>query len=279
MRHFQRFVFSGLLAVFMATTSLAGDFAQLKFIGFSTDGKYLVFTESGGGGEAEQYEYERTYFVETAKNTFAAAPAIFQFDDSMSAKSKRALISRFKKNVAGKMKRFGIVRGNIGQLVAAHLLNDWSYVKPVESERVLGMGADGAYIKKMMPDYEGAYAAHNCGGTEKVIFNPELSDFAPNTTQFYELTLTSGLAKDAKNAGACKIELTLKDNTRQREVPLQILQKDGDELPAGRQQAFGYKIEQVYVYQNKIAVFLNVFSPGFEGPEMHYMVVTGAIPY
>jgi hypothetical protein len=75
-----------------------------------------------------------------------------------------------------------------------------------------------------------------------------------------------------------KLELTLEDKTIFPVTKLQILQKDGDKLPKTREDALGYKIEQVYLYQGRIAVFINVFAYGFEEAAMSYMVVTGKLP-
>ena len=65
--------FSLALVVFLIciTTARAGDFANLNFIGFSKDGRYLAFEEYGiqdGSGWA----YSNFYFVDVAKNVYAA---------------------------------------------------------------------------------------------------------------------------------------------------------------------------------------------------------------
>jgi len=40
---------------------------------------------------------------------------------------------------------------------------------------------------------------------------------------------------------------------------------------------YGYRIEQIYFYKDNVAVLLNMFSQGFEGPDMRYMAVTGRL--
>ena len=55
-----------------------------------------------------------------------------------------------------------------------------------------------------------------------------------------------------------------------------ILQRDKT-LPKSRDCPFEYKIEEVYVYNKKIAVFVKVFSPSIEGPSRRYMVITGEL--
>ncbi|MFQ5632651.1 MAG: DUF2259 domain-containing protein, partial [bacterium] len=57
-----------------------------------------------------------------------------------------------------------------------------------------------------------------------------------------------------------------------------ILQQD-KRLPASRGCVYKYRIERVVLYENKIAVFLNLFKPGFEGPDVRHMVVTGSLAF
>ena len=267
-------IYAILLTLCLTGNLFAGDQVQMNFIGFSEDGKYLAFEEIESSEEGWEFENDTTYILDTAKNSFAAAPVVFKWDEKQPAKLESTFRLRYKRKAAATLKRFGIKRDNLGQLVVSHLLYDWSYVKPVEREQNFTQ-SDGTEIKKMMPDYQGAYVPKAGYTIEKVIFNPEPSDFVVNTSEFYELTLV--VAPDdcrACDAGY-KIELTLKDNMRHKERPLQILQKDTDKLPASRRDAFAYKIERVFVYSNKIAVFLNVFGPGFEGTHIGNMVVTG----
>lgn len=112
----------------------------------------------------------------------------------------------------------------------------------------------------------------------KIIFNSDFDYFSRKTHEFYELTLISTPLSATEGGAPYKLELTLKDKTIFPVTKLQILQKDGDKLPKTREQALGYKIEQVYLYQGRIAVFINVFAYGFEEAAMSYMVVTGKLP-
>lgn len=59
---------------------------------------------------------------------------------------------------------------------------------------------------------------------------------------------------------------------------VKILQKD-TRLPASRGCAYKYRIERVVMIDKRIAVFLNVFRPGFEGPDIRHMVVTGTLAF
>jgi predicted secreted protein len=65
------------------------------------------------------------------------------------------------------------------------------------------------------------------------------------------------------------LTLTNKDDNTTR-----TLQKD-TAMPASRGCAHAYRIQDVYLYKGAIAVFLNVFTQGFEGPDMRFLAVTG----
>lgn len=265
-------VFAVLVLAILSQAARAGDYADFKFIGFSANGKFLAFEESGewdgSGGD-----YATTYYVNTVKNSYAARPSVFEWSMESPAKREPLLLARYKRSVALNLKRFGIVRGNNGQMVVAHLLNDLSYVTPVDREHHTFRNHVSAEI--VMPDYEGGFIRRDGGGIEKIIFNPMIDPYNQNTEEFYELTLDPTLAAGKDCSEAYKINLTLKSSTNYKVPELRVLQNDSDDLPKARNCPFGYKIERVYVYEDKVAVFLNVFSQGFEGPDMRYMVVTG----
>jgi predicted secreted protein len=268
--------FATIVTAFAASATLAGDYADLKFIGFSNNGKYMAFEESGewdgAGGN-----YATTCYIDVEKNKYAMPPTVFEWDDE-SKRAKSVLFARYTASVAAAIKKLRIVRGNTGKQVVAHLLTDWSYVKPVETDSY--WLKDGKPTTKKMPNYEGAFIDRG-DLPEKVTFNPWLYVNSFNTDAPYELTLlkTPAGSKACENStDPLKIELTLKDNTHHEDTDLQILQKDVD-LPDSRHCPYGYRIEQVYFYKDNVVVFLNMFSQGFEGPDMRYMAVTGALEY
>ncbi|HEX3102723.1 MAG TPA: hypothetical protein VHQ01_13055, partial [Pyrinomonadaceae bacterium] len=126
----------GLFFVIVVTASaaFAGDWAEMRFFGFSEDGKYLAFEEYGewdvhGGGD-----YANTYFIDVDKNVYAIAPVAYSYSDNdektTGEYSQEAQKARYKAAVAAGMKRFHIVAGNTGKLVAAHMTSDHSFDKP-----------------------------------------------------------------------------------------------------------------------------------------------------
>jgi predicted secreted protein len=69
------------------------------------------------------------------------------------------------------------------------------------------------------------------------------------------------------------LNLTLKDNEGDKTF---VLQKD-ETLPKSRGCALDYRVQEIFMYEGRIAVFINVFTPGFEGQDMSFMVVTGEL--
>lgn len=275
MKKIRLLVWAFLLAAATASPLFAFSFDSLDFIGFSRDGNYLAFEDSGDGGDGGG-AYSTTYYIDTAGNRFAAAPSVFVWDSETSEKSKAVFAARYKKSVTANLRKFGIIRGYTGELVVLHLLTDWSFVKPIESEHYFYQ-SDGTRKALLAPAYKGAFTGSETGGTEKIIFNPDFDYFSRKTHEFYELTLTSTPLSAAEAGAPYKLELTLVDKTKFPVNKLQILQKDVDKLPKAREDALGYKIERVYLYGDRIAVFINVFAYGYEEAAMSYMVVTGKL--
>lgn len=236
--------------------TFAGDFANLKFIGFSQDGNYVAFEEwgefDGIGGN-----YAKTYIVDTVNNTFAVKPFIYEvYSDDMSESAAKTLKQKYRLAAANGLRQFKIVQGNTGNLVVSHLLTDWTYDDDFTSG----------------------------GSLDKVKFNDYMNQNSPNQYEFYELKLETFADETAEcnnrtGLGVYKFGLTLNYTSHENSDNWsQILQKDSV-LPARRNCPSSYRIESVYLYEDKILVFLNIFSHGFEGPDMRYMVVTAQMDY
>jgi len=227
----------------------AGDYSNLQFIGFSRDGKYLAFEEYGMG-DASGYPFASVYFVDVEKNAFVGKP--FRSVIEKDGATEPAAIKKVEAIAARKLRELKIVRGNTGKLVVAHLLTDWTY-----EDSFVRIGEKA----------------------EKIKLNDYLNPNSPNQYEFYELTLNPVPEKSKACADDTytyyKLELTLDHfNQGAKDMETQVLQKDAD-LPASRGCPYGYRMESVYSYKDKIAVFVNIFSQGWEGPDMRYMVVTG----
>ena len=276
MKKISPLIYVFLLVAMMSVNSFA-TYSSLDFIGFSKDGKYLAFENTDYGGDAGGGS-QTTYIIDTTKNSYAIAPIVLEDNDEISAKSKAAIRLYEQKLVPAALKKFGIRRGNTGDLVVSHLLSDWSCVVPSESKQTF-YEADGTKTEVVVPDYKEGLVRRDKSSIEKIIFNPDYNSQRQNTFEFYELTLITSPVNggNGENASSFKMELTIQDKTKHMNIAPRILQKDGDVLPKSRDWALGYRIESVYVYADKIAVFINVFGYGFEDVGMHYMVVTGVM--
>ncbi len=232
-----------LLTILSLTSSVfAGDYADLNFIGFSKDGKYLAFEEYGIGDGAG-FPYSTIYFVSTEKNSFAAAP-VKVFIENENATQAQAR-TKAKTLAAKTLTKFKIVAGNTGTHVVSHLLTDLTLDNRAEN-------------------------------------TPEIVRFAIAVASNhregdYQMTLDSMLTKTKEceiyGFDTFKMDLSLTDKESNA---VSVLQKDA-ELPKARGCAMNYRIQDVFVNGKYIAVFLNMNLPGFEGPDMRFLAISGKI--
>jgi predicted secreted protein len=231
-----------LLLAFAPAAVFAGDYATLNFVGFSKDGNYLAFEEYGSQ-DGTGYPYANVYFIDVAKNAFVGAP--FRVKIEKETATEAAARKQAKLAAAKKMLELKIVQGNTGTHTVSRLI----------TELPLGTGKEFQ--------------------TEKLRFAEEIGSMYQRGD--YTLTLnpieTTTKECEPYELPVYKIELTLLDNEVNK---TKFLQKDAT-LPTSRGCAIDYHIQEVYTYEGKIAVFLNVFEPGFEGADMRYMVVTGIL--
>lgn len=227
----------------MSADLFAGDFANLNFIGFSKDGKFLAFEEYGTTDGAG-FPYSNIYFINVESNSYAAAPVNIRIEKESATEAQARSKAKFA--AAKNLQSFKITAGNTGTHAVSHLLNDLSFYQEspgaIDTAHFAGIVASANYRKG---DYE-------------LSLKPILTE-----------------TKDCKvfERETYKMELTLRDNENKT---TRVLQKDAD-LPKTRGCATDYAIQEVYLYENHIAAFLNVFSPGFEGDDMRFMVVSGKL--
>lgn len=235
-------VFAFVIILALSSVIRAGDFSSLSFIGFSKDGRYLAFEEYGTQ-DGSGYPYATVYFIETQKNTFAAPPVkvMIEKEDGLesTARNRAAALA------AKKLKQFAIIRGNTGRQVVSHLLTDQTF-------------DDGSDNKKanLVKFAEQMWSMHREGDYELLLtpvkINPKDCEAYGYDTFMMELKLTNNAIDNGTG----------------------ILQKDKT-LPAGRGCVLSYRIQDVYLYNDLIAVFISFDTPGFEGPDLRYMAVGG----
>ena len=219
----------------------AGDFATLNFIGFSKDGKYLAFEEHGvqdGSG----FPYSNIYFVDVAKNSFAAPPVRVRIERETATEPQAR--AKAKLGAAASIKKFRIIERNRGTLVVSRLLTDLTAYDS-------GLKDEGQKINFA----EMIWSMYRQGNYDLILrslkVEPKECDYSYQPVY--------------------KLELELKDNSANSTI---VLQKDTT-LPASRDCPTRYTIQYVYLYESFIAVFLNTYHIGFEGPDMRFLVITG----
>lgn len=225
-----------------AANCFAGDYATLNFIGFSEDGRYLAFEEYGtldGSG----FPYSNIYFINVAKNAYAAPRVAVMIEKETAVEStarKRASVL-----AAKKLRQLRIVKGNPGKLVVSHLLTDLTFNSETNSPSNFIRFAEeiGSMYRR---------GDHELSLTQAPIKTKDCG-FEDDETKLLEIKLTN---KD--------------DDTHKS------LQKDTS-LPPSRGCPLDYRMQDVYLYKDLIAVFVGVFTRGFEGPDMRFMAVTGTL--
>ncbi|CAN5315545.1 DUF2259 domain-containing protein [soil metagenome] len=269
-----------LIVIAFSATLFAADYADLNFIGFSLDGKYMAFEQYGKRDDNDldsDENYAETYFIEVAKDAYALRPSVYDCDlgEVTPAVCKQRLV-RYNAKTAAALKKLGIIRRNTGRQVVAHLPYDWTFVIPGQANDSI-RDADNRSVDRVVPDYMSGIFPHGAV-TETVVFNPDFfpPQYGSSSTLFYELMLTSMPVSESKCFEGVKFDLTLSDKSHRKDLPIQTLHKDTDNIPASRYCPKGYRIEQVYFYKDRIAVFINMFQQGF-GIEMRYLSVTGKL--
>jgi hypothetical protein len=93
---------------------------------------------------------------------------------------------------------------------------------------------------------------------------------------FYELKINPVPVKqkncDEYERDMFSFELTLKNERDE----VRVLQRSGP-VPRNRGCVDGYGIQEAYVYHNRLAVFIGIFTRGWEGENMRLMSVTGEL--
>lgn len=243
----KRLLISALLCV--SSVAMAGDAAKLTHIGASADGSNLAFMESGvqdGMGNA----YARIRVIDTLNNKYSA-PAIerFQTEDEMENTSitLQSIEAEALKKAESVLKKLNISSATPGTIVASRKVTDIQARKLKEltfstSAIIAGLGSP-TYTLKLS----------------------ESKAVVPATTACLEVGAAKKMKLDLVNHQTNKTRTLQADST----------------LPASRGCVHKYEIEDVVVTGNydaeKVVVLLRVFTYGFEGEDVRYMAVSGAL--
>ena len=238
------FFLAVFVVLFACVSTKAGDFAILNFIGFSKDGKYLAFEEYGTQ-DGSGFPYSSIYVVDVAKNAFAAPSVNVRLENESATEAQAR--ARAKARAATALSKFRILQRNTGTLIVSRILTDVAVNNFLSDEASKTQTVNFAEIILSMYR-EGDY---------DLVLKP------------VEVVKTKDC--DYADQPIYKFELSLKDKQANRTI---VLQKD-DKLPTSRSCPLDYSIQYVYIYKDRIAVFLNTYYTGFEGRDMRYLAVTG----
>ncbi len=248
-----RVIFVLVILSLLPANLLAIDYAKLNFIGFSNDGKYLAFEEYGTDNGADNESYANIFFVDVAKNSFAAKPInkVLIGSENNPGDSLPAVRTQAKNAAAPNLKKFRIVTGNTGDLVVARLITDLGGPND-QSDNDTEVQTSGDQVIYF---------------TNQMFFGPVINKFVLSLK-----TIEVKLKACENRNPIFKFELYLRNEGTDAKKE-RVLHKDPT-LPPSRGCAESYSIQNVYLYNNHIAVFLNVYLPGLEGKDMRYLVVT-----
>jgi predicted secreted protein len=227
---------------FMSATAMratAGDFAELNFIGFSQDLRFLAFEEHGTE-DGSGFPYSNIFFIDAAGNRFAAPPVRVRIETETWGDAR----SEAKGKADPALKKLGIVEGNRGDIVVARLPTDRS------ARMTTQQGPATVRFGRRI------FSEHFSSGD-------------------YELTLAPLPAADKRCEGLGepnqRLQVELKDKSSNA---VAVLQKD-EVLPQSRGCAVYYGLNSIYWNGDKLAIFVEIYSVGFEGHDTRFMAITG----
>lgn len=220
----------------------AGDFAEFHPVGFSESGQYYSFAQIGihdGSG----FPYAELCVIDVQKNEQVAINSIelSEENEEVVATPEQALKEAI---TVAKLQRFSIKNNeNPGTDLLIHLPTDHSaFTNNIFS---LKPGIDG-----------GVY-----GITEKY----EVKLDAIETQPALDYPIDFGPAKMLKLSIIGMGEAS---------GTVQILQED-KRLPKSRPYPLNYSVRRVTAFKDNVVVIVSYTTPGFEGPDVRYMAISG----
>lgn len=224
----------------------ADDAAEMQFLGFSADGKHLAFEVFTIGSSGLNSPGSSFVFVDVAKNKYAA-PSInvgFQKEGADEANRQLAPIrAEARKKAQPVWEKLGIKPGNQGFHAYSRLPGDFT----ATPELLL--------TREPVPPWR---------------FRQGCPKFAISMST---REIPSPINWDDKPQ---LLTIRLRQIAVGDQDIVQTLQED-KQLPATRTHPVAYRFTDVYFFQKSLAVFVQFESPGFEGNDSSFMVVTGTL--
>lgn len=252
-----------VLGMLLLPAVWAGDAAQLNFIGFSADGKYLAF-EQYGVTDGSAAPYSELHLINVADNHYLSKP--LQADNiekfSPDELSEIPLDSLRKLNLSDNEKainKYKLDKPQTGLHLIHHPLHD------------LGANPDEVTFSPQIP----------LGGRVFIRYQLSLTEEEDSSADCFDMGTAKRMTLKLINLDLQESQEQAKKDDKEpvsKQNPVTILQQD-KKLPKARGCVLDYRIQDVYLYDDKhLAVLINQFKPGFEGQDMRYMVVTGKLP-
>jgi len=236
-----------LVISFFSSAISAGTVDKLRFFGFSADGKYMAY-EKYGIRDGSGLPYSEIRFVDVKKNEYVPNSDItLSSEASSGAPSELAdLREKAKARARERFLKLGIQNGNFLPIVT-RLLTEIS-TSPKSAQFIL----DGERLS--MPGGE----------------NPQYA------IDIREAPAKANHCQETENKTPKLLEVVLTGLSPKRSF---ALQKD-KQLPLSRQCPFGYDLRHVYLHEKSdaLVVFVSYSTPGYEGPDVKFLSVTGVLP-
>jgi len=232
-----------LTFLLLATSCQAGDIAEFRPLGFSESGQYYAFAQMGihdGSG----VPYAEIWVIDVLKNEQAATSAVELTDDKdIEAGSAEPALK--KAIEAARLERFALkVNENPGTDLLIHLPTDHSpFTGNIFS---LTPGVDGG-ASGITAKYEVRL--------ETTVTTPAIKDMPTDFGPAKMLKLSIAGLEEASGT-------------------VQVLQQD-KRLPKSRAYPLSYQVRRVTSCKDGIVVIVSYTSPGFEGPNLSYMAISG----
>lgn len=233
---------TALVLLPLAGLTQAGDAAQFRPLGFSADGRYYAFA-AVGVHDGSGFPFANLAVVEVAKNTLAATKTVELKTLGAGATPDKALGQAI---AEVKLDRFGIKQTIAGQDLLVHLPTDLS---TRSGTRFTFPAGDGyGPVNNPHPEYEIRVEATKGVAAPDAAYCTDIGG-----PQLLKLSIVGGDGTDGK---------------------ARVLQQD-ERLPASRACPADYQVRRITAYKDGLVIALSYLAPGFEGPDLRYLVVTG----
>jgi predicted secreted protein len=217
------------LLILVPSAGFCADLYRMAFLGFSANGRYLAFEEEGTNSMSG-VRGRTTFLIDADSNAWVGKPRYSPVNEDGNRRPSTPASQRERQAVKKLLKRYGITGKDFG----THAVSRPETTEIPSDARAIEM--DHAALVQTPA------GVYDIADTSKELPSP----------QCY-----SG------NRLAAGLTLILKNQHGQ----VTVLQEDRT-IPAWRNCACYYRIKDIYVHNERIAIFLQVFLKVVEGPEI-----------